>query len=194
MGVLVWLGKGVWDLNDRVARLEEKAIGTKERLDRIGDRLPSLGIEIAYEAVFAPISLAVLMTKPVEVGNGMVKFNAYVFDAKAGNVQTFTKEADEKAADTIIAKIKGNHYDLDASALTVSKVEKLSVETHQSKFAPGSVVKDASFVFYQPDDKIIGILKDASMQPASAVTGKSVSNWSELSTYLGAVDWLKSGP
>lgn len=179
----------VWDLRDRVGKLEEKGTQVENRVDRIAQSLPDIRAKVAYEAVFAPIKSAVLVTKPADMGNGILRVYAYSIDAGMGDVKTYYQDLSPKTIDAVYSGIKAKFYELDGASYPLSRVEQFSLDINNPYQAPSIVDSAASFLFYQEQIQTDEIMKALGMEQGNAVRFAPVKNWAKLSDYLNSTDW-----
>lgn len=66
LGTLDFLASRVLDMSQTLGSIDATVTATKDRVDRIAEELPGVGVRVAYEEVRKPIRTLVITTKPAK--------------------------------------------------------------------------------------------------------------------------------
>lgn len=155
------------------------------RIHDIASALRLYGLPFAWEAVHAPFSTALLVTKPVRK-SGAWKIRMSVLDGQGGSITAY--EAKLRGRDDLgrVWALGGSIRALDGKALSIEQMEAFAREEKLPLFAPAYIDKKASFIVYQDAAKVNSRLQKLGYAEISVRKVPRVDKWEELVAVMHA--------
>ena len=172
-------GWTLWNINERLTRVEEGVDGLERQVFNIASVLPDLGVGRAYTAIYSPFDSALLVTEP-HPATGERKVKVYVINAREQEVVTYEILAENWEDQNLGWSLIENTYDVDASAIRVAEVERFSVELEEPWIAPAYIDKGTSFLIYVDASEIEARLDILGLNRISSSATSDVRTWPEL--------------
>jgi hypothetical protein len=152
----------VWTMRGDLSKVDGTLDGVVHRVDRIADSLPDLRVRIASEELSRQPKTLLLTSQPQKKGN-LWSVTINVLDTIRSKRDIYSLvEVDQNQAKFTAA---GLVYTVASGANSFTEMEKYSSDAKQTKFAPPTVEKSASFVSYTDTGEILANLKRLGYQP-----------------------------
>ena len=144
---LGWLVVQVFDMKGTVT-------STAQRLDRIASVLPDIQVRIAEEELSKPIQLAVISTKPEEVGQGVWISAVHVVDSETGRLTTYRVQLQGPTDDRAKVLVTGTVFQSDGGAVPFSRFEGWSMKAKKPVSLPEYNDTSSSYILRSDPEMI----------------------------------------
>ncbi len=149
LGTLAFLCKKVVDMSGTLGTVDAKTTSTAERLNRIANVLPDIGVRVANEELSRAIQTAVLATKPIQTVDGDWEVAVTVLDAQSSKKWSVPFRLASKGDRQLVDELIGIGAEIDRNFLLLSSLQQYSRTAHvKNASIPGYIDANASFVLY----------------------------------------------
>lgn len=207
--LLAALGWVYWDLSrqveagarqvEAVARQVEAVAAagrdTTERVDRIADAMPNLGVRVAFEEIHRELTGAVSITRPLTSETGDEAVFVRLIDIPRQTETLYRLPLDTDANRTVVLAIKGIITEADPTAVSMDQLDRWTtdVEANMEGEVAFAVLADridgaSSFVIFKDFGPVTQQFSTLRLEPQSEkVLPIPVKNWTELAIYLSEI-------
>lgn len=174
----------VFNMKGELSSVSSEISATSQRVDRIANVLPDIGVKIAREEVSKPFEVAVVTTEPRKGGSvGWVGAVHVVDNVKKLRITYIVKlkgQDDESLACIVMGATKR----IDSKAASFCDYESWSSDIKESIKAPSYVDTHASFVFRKSSPEYTEALKVLETEPKLYHLTCEVESWNNLAKCL----------
>ncbi|WP_447745681.1 hypothetical protein [Pseudomonas nicosulfuronedens] len=179
--VLGYLAIQVFTMNGTLSTVSTKVENTEQRVDKLADALPGIQARVASEALKRPIAGFIATANPVKVGENAWTTDISLYDAKSGELKTYTFATDERMKDAINFAVSGKVKTANPSAYSFAEMAEFSNEQGTAIDLPGTLNGQASFLIKDKNLKsyeeyLKGMSKNA---PQTKDIGQ-MANWQDV--------------
>jgi len=191
VGLLIWVFTLSSATESRLSALEQRVEGLDLHVSRIAAELPDLRRRIAYEAVFASFSVAVLTLPPVASGENRMSETIFLVEASSGAIWQYRLSWTKDNPGVALA-VAGALRTLDPRAITVVEEQRMGDTLKQPALHLPPIDREQSFVLYRPATAVAEQLEKIGAKKERERVGSPVLNWAQLGRVLETSSWLKS--
>ncbi|MFZ5841378.1 MAG: hypothetical protein ACOY3E_00645 [Pseudomonadota bacterium] len=146
LGGLGYLSSRVTDMSQLLGSVDSKVSLTSERLDRIAQALPDVGVRIAYEEVRKPIRTVVITSTPVTKANGSIVATVSVFDLAENKAWTKPVVLTSMQDKQMIGALAWSAAEMDPQYASIARMQEYSQTVKADSPIPAFINPSTSFI------------------------------------------------
>ena len=182
----------LFGISIQLTRVETNGENTANRVGRIADALPALGVQIAHEEIVKPIEFAIATTMPVQSPDGRW-IRSFHFIEPA-NMKAFTYTVPMASQDdlSLTHSLYGLARTTDPNHASFRELQRWSVVAEEPTTTPGFIDAEHSLVVRRgnPDD-YLKMLRSAQSRWVEFELDSEVIDWQSLTEELSSNSEIK---
>jgi hypothetical protein len=185
LGGLGFLTEKVMDIKGTLGGVEAKVSSTSERVERIAQALPDVGVRVAEEEINKPIRTIVLASVPLRQTNGKYIATVNVIDTATSKKWTTSIPLASKSDKAALSTLAWSGFELDRDFVSLSRMQEYARVASADVVIPADVDTKISFVLGSTaaDDYLVDV-RQLGFAPASSAVSIKLSNWKDISAAL----------
>ena len=188
LGTLAYLAMNVVDMKGSMGAItgtlgtvDTKVTTTSERVDRIAQVLPDIGVRVAKEEVTQTIRTAIVSTTPTQAADGKWQMAVHVIDADTGKKWTIPISLSSKDDRQAVYAVIGAVADTEPRYCSLSQMASWSGHAEKPIAIPRYVDARASFVLRTTDaGQYLKTISWMGSAPKESTLEKPVDTWDAL--------------
>jgi len=146
LGTLAFLAVKIVDITGTLGSVEAKITSTSDRVERIAQVLPDVGVRIAQEEIKRPIRTVVLASTPTVSPDGQVQTTVTVLDTTSSNKWVISVKLSSKDDRRTLGALAWAGADLDKDYYSFNRLQEYSKVAGEVEALPAYVDIRSSFV------------------------------------------------
>lgn len=185
LGGLGFLIIKVMDINGTLGGVEAKVSYTSDRLERIAQALPDVGVRIASEEVNRPIRTIVVASTPTRNRDGQYQVVLQIVDAEKSTKWSVPVKLASKSDKQLLGTLAWTGFNLDPNYATFARMQSYARAAALDSSLPATVDTRVSFVLgtTSAEEYLSEISWLARNPKRSSVTIK-LDSWKDISAAL----------
>lgn len=181
LGTLAFVAVKIVDITGTLGSVEAKVTSTSERVDRIAQVLPDVGVRIAQEEIARPLKTIVVASTPYQVNGGRYVRTLTVVDATAQVKWTTPIALASRDDRELVGALAWAGADMDREFSSFSEMQRYSRAARSSTELPAYLDARASFVLRSvAADEYIEQMNRLGLHPRRAMIHAAIESWPTL--------------
>jgi hypothetical protein len=179
--VVLFLGVVIFNMNGTLSTVSTKTEITAQRLDKIAEALPGIQARVASDALNRPITGFIATTNPVKIGDDTWSTDISLYDAKSGELKTFTFATDNRMKNAIRFAVSGKVKATNPSAYSFADMVSFADDQGAIIELPEALNSQASFLIKEKSLKDYEeYLKSMSLKGPQVKDIGQMANWQDV--------------
>jgi hypothetical protein len=188
LGALGFIVVNMFDMKGTLSSVSVKVETTDQRLARIANTLPEVKARIAWEEINYPLSGFVMATIPKETTKDKWTSSVMLYDAKNGQLQSFSLTLDKNHKDFLAYVVAGKVRSDNAYDPSFAELALYSSKEKEPVSIPATLNAHTSFVLRNADIGLYSTyLKEITGQEPQVKSLGQLRNWKEVAAQLNKV-------
>lgn len=186
--VLGFIGANMFYMRADLSSVMAKADSTDERVERIAGVLPNIQARVAWEETNGPISGFVATSFPRKISEEVWGVSVNLYDAKSGELKTYTLTSKEDRKDTLGLLVAGKVTTTNSLASSFAEMEAYSGSEGTVEEIPERLDARTSFILRKVNIKDYSdyLEKISNGEPETKEIGV-LANWKEVSKNFDSI-------
>ena len=185
LGTLAFVAVKVVDITGTLGSVEAKVSNTSERVDRIAQVLPDVGVRIAQEEISRRIRTVVVASTPYAVRGGGLAVTLTVVDVAANTRWSTPIKLSSRDDRELVSALAWTGADLDHESSSFARMQEYCRIAKSDASVPAYLDARASFIMCSADaDTYLELVSRMGVHPQKSRMTAEIDNWPTLCATL----------